>query len=241
MKILIALSNKDFDVTEVAIPWKIFKEKGYSVSFVTQDGQQGHPDPLLLTGVIFGQLKAKPEAIQAFRALEKDDAYRNPGSYANIEVSHFDLIHLPGGHAKGMIPYLEDKILQQKVLEFYQQKKIIGAICHGSLILTRTKDPKTGKSIVYNRKITGLIKKLEKIAYYITAWKMGDYYRTYPEYTEDEIRAGLRSPEQFKTGYFNFFKPFVCEDDNLITARWPEDARLLGERLVAKLEKAKEE
>ncbi len=236
MNILIALSNKDFDVTEVAIPWKAFKEKGYNVGFATQDGEQGQPDPLLLTGVIFGQLKAKPNAIRAFRELEKDPAYQNPSSYANIEVSHFDLIHLPGGHAKGMIPYLEDKILQQKVLAFYQQKKVIGAICHGSLILTRTKDPKTGKSIVYNRKITGLIKRLEKIAYYITAWKLGDYYRTYPQYTEDEIRSGLKNPDQFETGYLNFFKPFVCEDDNLITARWPEDAQLLAERLIEKLE-----
>ncbi len=236
MNILIALSNSDFDVTEVAIPWLLFKEKGYTITFATEDGEPGEPDPLLLTGVIFGQLKAKPGAIKAYKKLEQDNAFKKPIRYADIQVANYDLIHLPGGHAKGMIPYLESKVLQQKVLVFYQQKKIIGSICHGALVLTRTIDPETGKSIVYNRNMTGLIKRLEKIAYYITAWKLGDYYRTYPEYTEDEICQSLKNRDQFKTGYLNFFKPFVCEDDNLITARWPEDAYLYAETLIRKLE-----
>ncbi|MCF6348762.1 MAG: type 1 glutamine amidotransferase domain-containing protein [Flavobacteriaceae bacterium] len=240
MKILIPLPNKDFDLTEVSVPWKLFKDKGYEVIFATENGQKGEVDPKLITGVIFGQLKAKPEAIKFFRKLEKDIAFLNPILYSEIEVSEYNLLHLPGGHAKGMRQYLESTILQQKVLEFYQAKKIIGSICHGCIVMTRTIDPNTKKSIIYNKNITGLIKRLEKLAYYITSWKLGDYYRTYPEYVEDEVSRNLNDKSQFKRGGLNPYKPFVCVDGNIVTARWPEDAYLYGETLIKKLEEPKD-
>lgn len=236
MKILIPLPNKDFDLTEVSVPWSIFKSKGYEVVFATEGGEQGAVDPLLITGVIFGQLGAKPKAIKLYRGLEKTPEFRSPIKYEEINVSEYELLHLPGGHAKGMRQYLESESLQKIVLEFYTANKIMGAICHGSIVLARTKNPKTGKSIIYNRTVTGLIKRLEKIAYYITAWKLGDYYRTYPEYTEDEISRNLKDKSQFQRGSLNAKKPFVCIDENLVTARWPEDAYLYGETLVKKLE-----
>ena len=236
MKILIPLPNKDFDLTEVSVPWRIFKSKGYEVVFATEDGKQAETDPLLITGVIFGQLGAKPEAIQIYRALQKAPEFTHPIKYSAVNVSDFELLHLPGGHAKGMRQYLENETLQKIVLQFYEANKIMGAICHGSIVLARTKNPKTGKSIIYNRTVTGLIKRLEKIAYYITAWKLGDYYRTYPEYTEDEISRNLKDKSQFKRGSLNAKKPFVCIDENIVTARWPEDAYLYGKTLVEKLE-----
>lgn len=236
MKILIALPNKDFDLTEVAVPWSIFKSKGYEVVFATEDGSPGAVDPKLITGVIFGQLGAKPEAIKIYRTLEKVPEFTNPIKYTEVDESEYELLHLPGGHAKGMRQYLESEELREIVLKFYEANKIMGAICHGSIVLARTKNPETGKSIIYNRTITGLIKRLEKIAYYITAWKLGDYYRTYPEYTEDEISRNLKDKSQFKRGSLNAKKPFVCIDENIVTARWPEDAYLYGETLVKKLE-----
>jgi len=236
MKILIPLPNKDFDLTEVTIPWWLFKNKGYDVVFATGNGKKGEVDPKLITGVIFGQLKAKPEAIKIFRELEKAHEFLNPILYSEIEVSEYDLLHLPGGHAKGMRQYLESKVLQQKVLEFYEANKIIGSICHGCIVMTRTMDPKTEKSIIYNKNVTGLIKRLEKLAFYITSWKLGDYYKTYPEYVEDEVLRNLNNKNQFKRGGLNPYKPFVCIDDNIVTARWPEDVYLYGETLIKKLE-----
>ena len=236
MRILIPLPNNDFDLTEVAVPWKLFKDKGYEVVFATENGDKAEVDPKLVTGVIFGQLKAKPNAINIFRELEKATEFINPILYTDIIASDFDLLHLPGGHAKGVRHYLESTLLQQKVLEFYKADKIIGSICHGTIILARTINPETGKSIIYNRVVTGLIKRLEKVAYYITSWKLGDYYRTYPEYTEDEIIKSLNHKEQFKRGALNPYKPFVCVDKNVISSRWPEDAYLYAKTLIKKLE-----
>lgn len=231
--ILIPIPDKDFDLTEVAVPWKLFKNKGYKITFATENGNIGQVDPLLIKGVIFGQLGAKPEAIQFFRELEKSDEFKKPIKYEEIKSEDFDLLHLPGGHAKGMRQYLESKTLQLKVIEFYKSNKTIGSICHGGIVLARSINPETGKSIIYNNKLTALTKFLESIAYYLTFWKHGDYYRTYPEYVQDEIKSNLIEKSNFKTGFP--FKPMVVEDGNLITARWPLDVYLYTETLIKKL------
>lgn len=74
------------------------------------------------------------------------------------------------------------------------------------------------KSIIHQRKVTALIKFLEKLAYYLTFWKLGNHFRTYPEYVEDEIKNNLENKNNFLTGG-NPWKPFFVEDKNLITAR----------------------
>ncbi len=232
LKILIPLPDFDFDLTEVAVPWKKFKDNGLEVVFATENGKIAQADPLLITGVIFGQLGASDQAISYYRDLEKSPEFLNPITYQLVKPNEYAGIHLPGGHAKGMLQYLESTILQEKVLEFVNLNKIIGAICHGSIVLARTIDPKTNKSVIYKKKITALTKILEGIAYYLTSWKLGTYYRTYPEYVQDEVTKNLENKRQFQTG--NPVKPMVVDDGNLLTARWPLDAFLYADNFIKK-------
>ena len=233
-KVIIPLPDKDFDTTEVSIPWKHFVEAGFEVTFSTETGNVGQTDPRLLTGVIFGKLGAKPDAIAAYRELEQNEAFLHPIPYDAIDTHQYDMLMLPGGHAKGMRQYLGSKVVQQKALEFVQQNKLTGAICHGVLVLARAIDPETGKSVLYGRKLTGLTKRLERLGYYLTAWRLGDYYRTYPAYVQDEVAAALKEKADFREGG-SIRKPFVFEDGSLITARYPEDAHLFAEKLVSKI------
>lgn len=233
--VLIPLPDRDFDTTEVSIPWKHFVAAGMQVTFSTETGQVGQTDPRLLTGVIFGQLGAKPEAIAAYRELEQNEAFQHPLPYAEIDPQRYDLLLLPGGHAKGMRQYLESSVLQSKVLACVKQEKLIGAICHGVLVLARTIDPETGKSVLYGKKLTALTKRLEQTGYYLTAWRLGDYYRTYPEYVEDEITATLQEKRHFLEGG-SIWTPFVVEDGNLITARYPADASLFAQKLLDRID-----
>src|SRR5438445_594054 len=102
-KVIIPLPDKDFYTTEVSIPWKHFVEAGLHVTFSTETGQIGQTDPRLLTGVIFGQLGAKQDAIAAYRDLEKTVAFRHPIPYENIDPQEYDLLLLPGGHHEDMV------------------------------------------------------------------------------------------------------------------------------------------
>ena len=237
-KILIPIPDKDFDLTEVAVPWKRFTENNYQVVFATEKGAVGQTDPRLIEGVIFGQLGAKPYAVAIYNELLESKEFNNPINYDAINPDNYILLHLPGGHAKGVKQYLESGVLQEKVAHFFYQNKLVGSICHGAIVLARTKDKNTGKSIVANRKLTALTKGLEKLAYYITAWKLKDYYRTYATYTQDEVENSLTHKSNFKTGSF-MFKPFVCQDNNLITARWPKDIELYCKTLLKSLKSYK--
>ena len=51
-KVIIPLPDKDFDTTEVSIPWKHFIEAGLQVTFSTETGHVGQTDQRLLTGVM---------------------------------------------------------------------------------------------------------------------------------------------------------------------------------------------
>ena len=235
-KILIPLPDHDFDLTEVSVPWKLFKQKGYEIVFATEQGTRAYCDPKLITGVIFGQLGATKEAISFYREMERSPEFLHPIKYYEINPADYGLLHLPGGHAPGMRQYLESSILQQKVLRFFKLSKPVGSICHGAIVLARTIDPETKKSVVYNYKLTGLIKSLERLAYYITFWKLGKYYRTYPAYVEDEVKSVLIDPKNFMHGHSQN-TPYVCVDRNLITSRWPKDAFVYAEKLIEVLEK----
>jgi hypothetical protein len=97
--------------------------------------------------------------------------------------------------------------------------------------------------VLAERRTTCLPKYMERGAYYLTAWRLGRYYRTYPAYVEDEVRQALARPSQFarsphalRRGTANDNGPaFVVEDGNYVSARWPGDAYLFAERFAALL------
>lgn len=142
-----------------------------------------------------------------------------------------------------MKQYLEDTIIRDKLIPFISNpSKIVGAICHGTIVLARTIDPSTGKSLLYHRKSTCLPKYMEKTAYFVTAWKLGRYYRTYDIYVEDELCQAMENPkEQYQPGIRNLCGSledkyaYVCEDNNYISARWPGDAYLYANTILNKI------
>lgn len=76
MKILMPLPDRDFDVTEVAVPWRVLRDAGHEIVFATEAaGTRPAADPRLLTGVIFGKLGAEPEPRQFYRELVESSEF----------------------------------------------------------------------------------------------------------------------------------------------------------------------
>jgi putative intracellular protease/amidase len=236
VKVLIPLPDRDFDTTEVAVPWHYLVEAGHDVIFATQAG--GAPpqcDPRLLTGVLLGQLGAEPEAIDRYRAMVRSPRYLRPIAWGGIEPGDYDGLILPGGHAPGMRQYLGSTLLREKVAGYWRLERPIGAICHGVLVLARTVDPATGHSVIARRFTTCLPKYMEAAAYALTAWKLGRYYRTYKAYVEEEVTAVLDDPTRFIRGPITLGRrgsalddrpAFSVRDGHYLSARWPGDAYL---------------
>jgi putative intracellular protease/amidase len=226
-RVLIPLPDRDFDTTEAAVPWRTLHDAGHEVVFATEHGDIAQCDPLLLYGVIFGQLGADADARAAYARMSTDPAFVAPRRWRDLDMSSFDALLLPGGHAPGMRQYLGSADLQQQVARFSALDRPIAAICHGVLVLARARDPRSRASVIASRRTTCLPK-----------------YRTYPAYVEDEVRAALASPMQCVRGPLTFgargsatdhAAAFVVEDGNYLSARWPGDAHLLAQRLAAKL------
>ncbi|WP_431972684.1 type 1 glutamine amidotransferase domain-containing protein [Nocardia sp. bgisy134] len=247
MRVLMPVPDHDFDVTEVAVPWRILTNAGHEVVFTTERaGTVPVADPRLLTGVIFGQLGAEAEPRTFYQQLTGTPEFTATVSWSEVDVDDFDGLLLPGGHAPGMRQYLGSETLQRQVARFWTLGRPVGAICHGVLVLARSEDPATGRSVLAQRRTTCLPKYMERIAYFSTAWRLGRYYRTYPAYVEDEVRAALdNSDTQFQRGPLELTRrgtatddtpAFIVEDRNYLSARWPGDAYLFGRRYLALLE-----
>ena len=243
-RVLIPLPDTDFDPTETAVPWRLLRAAGHEVEFATEAGRVPRCDPLLLTGVVFGKLGADPPAIADYRALQASAEFVAPLRWAGIEPSRYDALLLPGGHAQGMKQYLGSVLLHERIGEFAALGRPMAAICHGVLLLARARDPRTGRSLLHGRRSTCLPRYMEALAYALSFWKLGRYYRTYVDYVEDEVRAALASPADFRRGPLTLGRrgsetddrgAYVCEDGDYVSARWPGDAYLFARKLIERL------
>ena len=245
MRVLIPLPDHDFDVTEVAVPWRLLADAGHETVFATEHGGAAPAaDQRLLDGVIFGRLGAYDEPKAFYRQLTETTAFRQPLAWGDLRPGDYDGLLLAGGHAPRMRQYLASTVLAGKVAEFWSLDRPVGAICHGVLVLARARDPQTGRSAIADRRTTCLPKDMERAAYLLTAWRLGRYYRTYPAYVQDEVTAALDDPGQFERGPRTQRRgtatddgpAFVVEDGNYVSARWPGDAYLFGKRVLGLLE-----
>ena len=270
-KILIPLPGRDFDPTEVAIPWLLLTGRGHDVSFATPEGRASAADDLMLTGEgldpwgflpllrnlpLFGRvLRAGKAARTAYAEMVQSVSFKQPLRWGDASVDAFDGIVFPGGHrARGMRVYLESPALQHLAVAFATEGKPIGAICHGVLVLARSIDPATGRSLLFGRKTTALTWSLERSAAslgrFVRFWDP-QYYRTYRELpgqpagymsVQHEVTRALQHASDFKDvspddplfrrktsglardSEGDHTPSWVVRDGSYISARWPGDA-----------------
>jgi putative intracellular protease/amidase len=225
-KALIPIPARDFDPTEVAIPWRTLTRLGHEVVFATPDGRPGQADDLMLTGqgldpwgwipglrrlpLIGRALRANRDARMAYAEMVQSPAFQQPLAWSAVDAGAFDGMILPGGHrARGMTDYLESPVIQALAVAFFRAGKPVGAICHGVLVAARSLDPATGRSVLYGRKTTALTWSLERSAARlggIARFWDPHYYRTYRERrgeaagymsVEQEVTRALATPADF--------------------------------------------
>lgn len=226
MKIIVPLPSRDFDPTEVAVPWQVLRGAGHEVCFATPDGKPGAADPVMLSGegldvwgflpllkklrLIGLSLRANGTARAAYRAMQEDAHFRQPLRWDQLHSEDFGALLLPGGHAKGVREYLESSTLQTFVAAIFDADKPVAAICHGVVLAARSRSAKTGRSVLDGRRTTALTWQFESTAWNLTRffarfWDSG-YYRTYAEQrgepagfrgVQQEVTRALAKPEDF--------------------------------------------
>ncbi|VVN91135.1 DJ-1/PfpI family protein [Pseudomonas fluorescens] len=242
--ILMLLPQSDYDPTESSVPWQALRQAGIDVRFATPHGLPAYADPRLVSigfGPLNPLLMTRGTDLEHYQSMIEDPAFRQPMAYVDVDPAQFEGLLIPGGHAIGMRSLLESEQAQRIALHFFQTQKPVAAVCHGVLLLARTLDSDTGRSVLHGRKVTALLASMELLAWTLTAPLLGRYYRTYPRTVEEEVRATLARPGDFLSGPLlplrdsaaNPQRGFVVRDGNLLTARWPGDCHRFAAEWVA--------
>ncbi|MFO1167730.1 MAG: type 1 glutamine amidotransferase domain-containing protein [Rhodoblastus sp.] len=281
-RVLIPLPARDYDPTEAAVSWRVLRDLGHTIAFATPDGAAAEADDLMLHGrgldpwgfipgldrlVLVGRfMRADDVGRDAYDSMTQSPEWRSPLRWSEAREREFDGLLLPGGHrARGMRAYLESPALQSLAVDFFRANKPVGAVCHGVVLLARSIDPTTGRSVLHGRKTTALTWALEKVAVRvgrIVRWWDPAYYSTYPEApgepegyrsVQAEVTRALADPADFRDvppdAPDNALKTsgrardrrddarpaFVVEDGNYVSARWPGDVHTFAAAFARRL------
>ncbi|MFJ3006733.1 type 1 glutamine amidotransferase domain-containing protein [Pseudomonas fluorescens] len=246
--ILILLPSADYDPTESSVPWQALHNAGIEARFATPQGLPAYADSRLVSvgfGPLNPMLMTRKADLDSYARMIDSAAFLQPLAYADVDPSQFDGLLIPGGHAKGMRSLLESGQARQIALQFFKAQKPVAAVCHGVLLLARTLDPDTGRSVLFGRKVTALLATtMELPAWLMTCAWLGRYFRTYPQTVEAEVTAALSRQSDFVRGPLIARRDsakapqtgFVVRDGNLLTARWPGDCHRFAKEWVAMLQ-----
>jgi len=135
---------------EFALPYKLFKERGCSVTVASISGGAAPVDP--------SSLPENPDAATRLAALE----LQHTRALNDINVSDFDAVFFPGGHGT-MFDFPDSQLIGKIVASFLQNDCVVSAVCHGSaaLVAARFQD---GTPVVKGRRVTSFTNEEERAA-----------------------------------------------------------------------------
>lgn len=242
--VLIVMSDYGHDPTETAVPYRAFKNAGWTVNFATEFGDGPRCDELMLSGWTQRILGATQDTCLAYNAMLQDPAALAPHSWSNESFSfmRYDVVLFPGGHEQSVRQLIESTRVHALLAEFWPHtlnaspsKKVVAAICHGVLVPALSMDSE-GRSLLFECDTTTLPNFFENVAYYGTVLVLGNYYKTFGNDSpncEEMVKQGLRYPaEQFKSSILP--NPFVVKDvkRRYVSGRYPADAELLAKEVI---------
>lgn len=237
--VVMLLPAVDYDPTESAVIWDALTTSGIEVRFATPDGKPAYADARLVDkgfSVLSPVLMTRPAPLSAYQRMVSDPLFAKPSAYEDVQIDSFNGMFIPGGHAKGVRTLLESTAAQALTATAMSRSIPVGAVCHGVLLLARSIDSATGRSVLYGRRTTALTAALELGGWAMTRLWLGDYYRTYPTTVQAEVTAALASPGDFHTGPRvtlrdspnHLGRGFTVKDGNYLSARWPGDCYRLA-------------
>jgi putative intracellular protease/amidase len=220
-KVLVILPSHDqlgntgqktgFWLEEFTDPYYKFIDSGYEVTIASPRGGKPPVDP---------KSTQKENQSESTKRFEKDKSAQakleNTLVLSQVSASDYDTLFLPGGHGP-MWDLSSDGNMKKIVEDFYSDKKIVSAVCHGPAGLLQATD-RNGNSILKGKKITGFTNN-EEFAVGLT--------KAVPFSLENRMKE---LGGKFEKG--QDFKPFIVSDGQLITGQNPKSALPAAEKVV---------
>lgn len=191
---------------EFAVPYNVFKEKGYDLKITSIEGGEVALDP--------NSIEDRPEWKEA------EEKLKDTQKLTKEDTEGFDAIFLPGGHGT-MFDFPESETLQYVLQQFAEADKVIGSVCHG---------PSGLVNVTYNDG-TPLVKGKEVSAFTDSEEKEMQLDTHMPFMLETKLRE---KGANFKHG--ENWEDYAVRDGKLVTGQNPQSSRSSAEKVVEALE-----
>lgn len=201
-------------LSELAEPYFTFKNRGIEITIASLKGgkvpvdsnscEESHTNPLV-------------------KIFLEDDMHllENTVSLDKVDYHQYDAIFYPGGHGP-MWDLSESKENGKLLSDFFNDGKIVGAVCHGTAALLKGINHRTGEALIKNKNITGFSNS-EEIAVGLQD--------VVPFLLEDKIKE--IGAKYWKTE--DNFKPYVVIDGSIFTGQNPASGIPLAEKIIEEL------
>ncbi|MER5582285.1 type 1 glutamine amidotransferase domain-containing protein [Streptomyces asoensis] len=201
---------------EFAAPYKAITEAGHDVVVATPNGVTPNVDMMSLRPSMAGGEQGALELEQIIRSAE---VMRRPLQLSDVRLEDYDAVYLPGGHGPMSDLWLDADVGRILTTQLASGKPL-AIVCHGpaSILATRIH----GKSPFNGRRITCFTDEEEEA--------VGLASRA-PWLLETELKEKIGV--DFSRG--EIWKPYMVEEQNLITGQNPASAAVLAERLLVLL------
>jgi putative intracellular protease/amidase len=195
---------------EVAHPYAEFERAKYQIDFATLTGEPPFLDAL--------QLAADPDNL-AFLVGNGWAAMLKAKKLADVDVSRYDAIFMPGGLAP-MVDFPEAPLLKQVIKETYERKAVVGAVCHGPVSLLNVK-LSSGEYLIAGKNVSSFTNAEES------------------NYAIADVPFELETALTKQGAIFHQvepWQPFSITDGNLVTGQNPASAKGVAEKMIKLLE-----
>jgi putative intracellular protease/amidase len=198
---------------ELAVPYYLFRTKGYQVVVASTKGGEIPIDNASLQGDFY--VEASKKFMNDEHAMER---LVNSTALADIDFHTVDAIYLAGGHGT-CVDFVTSPDLKKAIELLYASDKVVAADCHGPIALANCNKP-DGTPLVAGKTVTGFSDseeaavQLTEIVPFLIETKFKELGATY-EKVDD-------------------WHPKVCVDGKLVTGQNPQSSDLCAKE-VAKL------
>ncbi|WP_153461760.1 type 1 glutamine amidotransferase domain-containing protein [Sediminibacillus terrae] len=192
---------------EFAVPYLVFKEKGYEVK---------------VTSISGGEVALDPNSIDEKSPdwAEAEEVLKDTAKLSKEDAEGFDAIFLPGGHGT-MFDFPDNETLLYVLQQFAEQGNIIGSVCHGPAGLVNV-TYKDGTPLVQGKRVSAFTDAEEK------EMQLDQHM---PFLLETKLREKGAVFEAAKN-----WTDHSVRDGNLVTGQNPQSSKSTAEKVVDALE-----
>ena len=208
-------------LSELTHFWDVAEAAGFSMDIASPRGGFVPIDPeSLLMPELIHMTGLKDAVSKRYADREFMNLLQNTASVSDMQMDDYDAIYLTGGHGV-MFDFTDCTDLAKLIAEFYENNKLVAAVCHGPSGLVNVK-LSNGDYLINGKRMTGFSWREEELA-------KRDHAVPF------NLEQALRDKGAiYKKGMIPFTEK-VIEDGLLITGQNPKSAHAVAVATVKRL------